>query len=588
MRGRSKLARSARNLPSSPRLWARGIAVAALLVVSAPQPAPAAAPAADSSALSYLFRFQREPGPGLAIEARFAGGPHGFTVLGSCLMSWPGSPGCGRAVVGLTVRSRVTGELLPVDSPEPDTWTCDHRPGEPLVLQYRLAPRAPSDAEPPYLSVHADHVLFLGDAALLVPEHLVSRPSVEIRYAWAGPHAVGWTAASSFALAEREQTLRMPVRRFLHSVFFCGSAHPYQASVRGDPPLHVVWVRAEPPPEVREAVLSRLAAIRGAVARTLRQDVAGGAGICFILPGPASSVSALALGPSLLFLGDLATLAARGKGTVAGAVTTAHEFVHSYPTGRIKLVDGPVQATFLAEALSEFIGRRALLRAGQITSEEWAELVSGKLSKYAAATTSGPPHAGPEPGDGYVLGDLLVLLIDAEIRRASEGRLDILALTHLLGRPSGDGDGAGEQRWTDFRLALTALTSAAFASKIEDVLGRRARIRLADEMFAGCLRVVESPLWEFDLGFAAESSIERRRVVAVRRDGAAWRAGLRDGDVLLEWSVRWGQSDVPVRLLVSREGDRRHVSYLPRGRLAAGARQELVAVPDAPGCDQAL
>jgi len=252
------------------------------------------------------------------------------------------------------------------------------------------------------------------------------------------------------------------------------------------------------------------------------------------------------------------------------------------------LVDAPVPATFMSEALSEFVGRRALLRAGLIGRRQWAELVSAKLAKHAATLHAGPPPDGSDADDAYVEGDLVILLVDSEIRRRSQGRSDLLQLTDLLVLRSGGVDGAGKLRWTDFCRSLAELTSTSFASRVEDLVQGRGSIRVAEAMFAGCLRVVQSPVWEFDPGFDVESSIEQRRILGVRRGGSAWQAGLRDGDVLLEWDLRWGRADEVLRVEVLRRGAHRRFSYLPRGRLTPGARQELVPVPEATGCERVL
>jgi predicted metalloprotease with PDZ domain len=557
-----------------------------MAAVVLPPSAAAQAPAAPE--LSYVFHFERRPEPRLSIEARFQGGPQGFTVLGGCLSPWPDLPGCGRAVTTVTVRSQRSGKRLPLERPEANIWTCDHAPGEPLVVRYELAPAADASAAPDHApAVHADYVMFLGDMALLVPEHLVRRPAVRIRYAWDGPLPAGWTAATSFALAAPAKTVRLPVSAFLQSLFFWGAAHLDQATPPGGPPLRVVWLRAAPARAVRESFLSRLLAIRGAVSRYLGREL-GPAATCFVLPSAAGRVSAITLTASILLLGDTEALAGAAAGSVKGTLTAAHEFVHIAEAGKIQLVDAPVPANFLTEALAEFIARRALVRAGLIGPEDWAEVVSAKLSEHAAAPVEAASRSGRRPVEPYVLGDLLVIMMDAEIRRVSGGKADVLNLVSELLRRSRREGASARVTWADFRGALSELTSAAFAATVEDVVRQRRRARLSGDMFAGCLRVVEAPLWAFDPGFAAARSIEQRQVSGVREGGAAWKAGLRDGDVLLEWDVQWNRSEVPVRFVIARKGERRAVRYLPRGGAILGSRQGVVPAPGAKGCSGVL
>ncbi len=563
------------------------LVAAAVWVVPAVLPLSLAAQAPASPELSYTFHFERQPEPRLSIEARFQGGPQGFTVLGWCLSKWPDLPDCGRAVTGVTVRSGLSGKLLPLEHPEPNIWTCDHPPKEPLIVQYDLAPQGKTNVRvasaPPAPVVNAQHVLFLGDTALLVPEHLVSQPAVEIRYAWDGPLPVGWTAATSFAVADPVTSVRLPVNAFLQSVFFWGPVYLHEASKPGQPPLRVAWLGSEPATGEREVFLSSLLAVRGAVFQYLGQEINPGT-TYFIFPSEAGPVSAMTLVESILFLADPKALTVGGEESVRAAITAAHELVHTSDAGRIKLDDAPVPANFFTEALAEFIARRALYRAGIITPKDWTGVVSGKLSAYASASGLAGPETGTGQVEPYVLGDLLVLVVDSEIRRVSGGKADILSLVSALLRRSHNEKGAGHVSWTDFQGLLSELTSASFLSRVEDVLRLRKGVRLDSEMFAGCLRVVETPVWTFDPGFEVKRSIEEKRVFGVRKRGTAWSAGLRDGDSLLQWSVQWNRSDVPVRFVVESQGKRRSVSYLPRGSTVQGSRQEVVPATDGTSC----
>ena len=76
-------------------------------------------------------------------------------------------------------------------------------------------------------------------------------------------------------------------------------------------------------------------------------------------------------------------------------------------------------------------------------------------------------------------------------------------------------------------------------------------------------------------------------MVAVREDGPAWEAGLRDGAELLEWYIPWGQPDVPIRLLVARQGENRTVSFLPRGE-EIFFEQRVDPAGEGAGCVQVL
>ncbi len=558
-----------------------GFAIAVLFAALASLPSPACAQVSVPE-LSYAFRLQGQPEPRLTIEARFRGGPEGFTVLGWCLSDWPDAPDCGGVIRDVTVRSEASGKVLPLDHPEPGIWTCDHAPGEPLFIQSELAPQQGAGAGTALVPVvSAEYVMFLADTALLVPEHLVRQSPTAIRYTWDGPLPAGWTTATSFAVTDRDKTVHLPVATFLQSLFFWGAVQLHEASSPAGPPLRVAWLRATPAQQEREAVLSRLVSVRDSVARYLHGEVDRTV-TWFVLPAAPGRVSALTLTASILLLADVKAIAETTEKWARWALTAAHEAVHTSPAGRIRLTAAPVPANFLNEALAEFIARRALFRAGLIGARDWAEVVSAKL-------TGQPPAAGvagsPDP---YVTGDLLMVLLDTEIRRVSGGKADILSLVdELLRQPQLEG-GAGLVSWQDFRAALARLTSAPFAEELDALLQQRRKIRVSADLFAGCLQLKETPVWAFDPGFDVERSIEGNRVAGVRQGGAAWAAGLRDGEALLEWSIQWNRSDVPVRFLVATAGAPRAVSYLPRGSEVLSVQQELVPEPVGRRCADVL
>lgn len=562
-------------------------AILAIVTLLAKVSSLSAAEVGAAPDLSYTYRYASEPRPELSIEVRFLGGPAGFTVLGWCLNPWPGLPDCAKSVNGLTVHSQRAGKALAPEQAESNIWTVDHPPGEPLVVRYKVvAHQIPETVSPFAPVVTADSIRFLGDTALVVPEHLLSRPETEIHYTWEGSLPDGWAAASSFAVADRRETVRLPLKTFVRGLFFVGEMSVDEAPGSDGLPLRLVWLKSAPPPAVRQEVLSRLVSIRGAVAGYLGPEMSD-ARTCFVLPTAAEGVSAMALAESILLLIEPGSVPKDLGGSVTEAITVAHELVHTAPVGSVFLADGPVAANFLPEALAEFIGRRALYRGGLLEEKDWASVVSVKLSRYARKIrTAGAEGVGE--ADPYVLGDLLVILMDAEIRRVSEGEKGIESfLFDILGK-TGNGTPGQRLSWGDFRGSLASLTSSAFVSRLEGLLERRERFELSDDMFDGCLRLTANPVMEFDPGFAVERSIEERRVLGTREGGPAWKAGLRDGTTLLEWSVQWGRADVPVRLVVSRQGEREEMSFLPQGSEVLGVEQKVVPVADGPDCEKVL
>ena len=72
------------------------------------------------------------------------------------------------------------------------------------------------------------------------------------------------------------------------------------------------------------------------------------------------------------------------------------------------------------------------------------------------------------------------------------------------------------------------------------------------------------PVYEFELGFDRQRSLPKRRVFGLIPDSAAAKAGLRQGDELLGWSIP-ADASRKVELQIRRKDRNRAIRYYPRG-----------------------
>ena len=101
--------------------------------------------------------------------------------------------------------------------------------------------------------------------------------------------------------------------------------------------------------------------------------------------------------------------------------------------------------------------------------------------------------------------------------------------------------------------------------------------------FAPCFAAVPDPQPAFDLGFARSSLNDDASVRELRAGSNAARAGLRDGDKVLDYTdLKELTADPAARmtLRVRRANAERTITYLPRG--AAVENYRFVDVPTAP------
>ena len=103
-----------------------------------------------------------------------------------------------------------------------------------------------------------------------------------------------------------------------------------------------------------------------------------------------------------------------------------------------------------------------------------------------------------------------------------------------------------------------------------------------DMDFGKCFAKTNLKFDELDLGFDEAKTRTQKALVGVH--GAAQKAGLHEGEELV--SIRWdeGNTDKPVRVVVSRDGKNVEVKYRPIGRSKTAPGWHLVSNVDLATC----
>ena len=183
----------------------------------------------------------------------------------------------------------------------------------------------------------------------------------------------------------------------------------------------------------------------------------------------------------------------------------------------------------------------------------------------------------------YLRGALMAMWLDAEIRRQTRGArsLDDVMLALRADR---------EQPLTEERVLTTAgyLVDASTVERLRGFADGDGEVSfyagaLADGLAASlgsakgsCVVVKERGLWSFDLGMDAAELRHGGVLASVREGSAAWRAGLRNGQVVEGWEMWTGDPDHEVVVMVRGENGRTAVHYLPRGEQVRVPQAEMV------------
>jgi len=239
----------------------------------------------------------------------------------------------------------------------------------------------------------------------------------------------------------------------------------------------------------------------------------------------------------------------------------AHESFHAWNPFRMGPYESYRAFDWFKEGFTQYYAYKLVYLAGMMPLSAYVESLNRDLRLY------------PGSADPYIRGRGIALWLDGEIRRESKGKKSLnsvmLDMVHGVDKPL-----------TLERILQTAgryLTPAARrqfegAANQGDVL-----LPAADAALPGCaaLGVSMEELPVFDLGFDFAASRLANRVIGVREDGPAWRAGLRDGQKLTQLSVYNGQPDRLATFTIDAGGQPQVIQYYPRGKSVTAPQYRL-------------
>jgi hypothetical protein len=255
----------------------------------------------------------------------------------------------------------------------------------------------------------------------------------------------------------------------------------------------------------------------------------------------------------------------------------AHEMAHTWPAMQGEHGD----TAWYSEGTAEYYSLALSWRAGAIPLDK----VVKTLNERADAYYSNPYRALTNPQAAerfwtdpiaqtvpYGRGWLYLIATDTQIRQASKGGRSLDDVVKALRRRQVAGQPYSIPEWLE--LVGRELGPAAAKAGYDRMVAGGLQIAPA-AAFAPCLSVVSHPVRPFELGFARRSLNDDRIVRDLTPGSAADKAGVREGDVIVEVNdvnkVR-GDETLPLVLTLRRNGTQQTVTYSPRGPPVEGYR----------------
>jgi hypothetical protein len=273
-------------------------------------------------------------------------------------------------------------------------------------------------------------------------------------------------------------------------------------------------------------------------------------------------------------------------------IATAVETLHAWIGERLWI--GPeepsriYEGAWFADGFARHLARDMLFRFGLVTPLETASEVNSLESVLAMSPLANESNASlagrtKEGGVVQVLvarGVLYALYVDAAIRQKSNNKRTLNDVIRELYKKAKEKRGPlNTSAWTDAMQAELGVNGPKdFAAIIE----KGGAIDLPSNALGPCFRKETRTFAKYDLGFDDVASRQTKppKVVGVRKDGPAYRAGLRDGAEIVNVQRSPGRSDVEAVVIVSRGEKNDVIRYAPEGAKVKG--RGWVRVKDVP------
>ncbi len=536
---------------------------------------PVGARAAGTPELSYRFELVRTPALAVRVHATLPGGPDGTTTL-KVDAEWGGVRAGGEDIGDVTVTD-AAGHALATTRPAPSRIVVTHAPGATLSVTYSLAANDhqvqmdPGESRRPIVNPHLFRAV--GHLGMLRPAFIDDQAPCIVHIGWDGFDAAGWRVVSSWGAGTGDRTATTTLFDFADALYVAGDIRLITRDVHGYPLTITVagddWAFT---PDAFADQCVRVVATERAFFDDFANDFYW---ISLVPTGPVDQKGRNIGGTGLLNCFSLSvgpnTVLVPDDGTESAMIMVlAHEMFHEWNGHVIRREDPEELLYWFSEGFTDFYSRRLRYRGGIIDAAQYAASVTQTLEHYATSPVRDEPNTRiladfwndrDVQKLPYDRGDIVAMMLDADIRRASGGTKsldDVMRELVVKAR-------AGALVSTESLFAtFSEVADSASLATIRDLV-ENGGLPALGQPFAPCLSIQPAEASRYDVGFDLTQSMKDRKIVGLRAGSAAEAAGLKNGMTLDKWSITNGDVTRPVELTVIVDGQSRVISYYPRG-----------------------
>lgn len=530
-----------------------------------------AASAATVSAKTKDLKFLIEPVVSSAdsrfrVSIGFNGDADGTTNL-KLPDEWGGQSELYRSVQNLKAKNAVVS-----DTEKPNEKLLTHEPGQKITVIYELVQdfTGPLKNEVRYRPViEKDYIHWIGYTVWVLPDWN-DKEIVSVSIKWRNLPA-SWSIANSFATG-------IPKHKFKISF---GSLRGRSITVAGD--FRIISTTAAGKPvnvairgkwQFADAELAEMIRRVIEMERAFWNDYSQDYYLVTLVPIDGGGPNSYSTGGTGL-ADSFALFATTNAKIESFRRLLAHEYFHNWNNPKLGRMPEPEQQMYwFSEGFTDFYTYELLRRSGLITQDEYIARYNELIREYYLSPVRTEPneriiqdfwkdqHVQRLP---YLRGFLLATNWNASIKKASGGKFSLDNVMHDLFQAS--------------RVVEQPLNKDTFAAHARKYLDRDLSPEIDRFAINGELVVPDasalgpnieletSQIPIFDIGLDTDALVKKKAIAKVKRDSAAFEAGLRDGQTVVGgFSLYFGDTSREIELKVKDESGVKTVKYLPVAR----------------------
>lgn len=521
----------------------------------------------DLRDVAYVVTVEKDADlPRVHIEVVFEGDADGESGI-YLPNSWGGQDRLDGAIRNLNVHP--TSARL-VDTDTPHIKKIQHKPKARLRIRYELVQETPGPAKAgrgagyrPLLQ--PEYIHWIGHGGWVLPDWPDDEVA-RITVAWKGLPKT-WTIANSFGASNAWQRVEATVSDFSHAVFMAGDFRIRKLDISGRTvvvAMRGVW-------KFTDEAYADLVARIFRVERDFWSDHSRPYYLVSLIPldGPPTALSIGGTG----LVDSFATFVTTNTELPQLRFLLAHELFHEWNPQSLGKVEEPERGMYwFTEGFTDYYTYALLRRSGLLSDDEYAEHYNELLREYTLSPVRNATNerilkdffsdeaVGRLP---YWRGALLAMRWDARIRARSGGKSSLDAVMLKLFEDAK-------------RDRQRVVTNALIAGLIEPLAGGNVMAEITAHVTNGetiepapdgagpGYELVRVEILPFELGFDLDALLQKKVIAGVVPGSAAERAGLRNGQTLVQRKpIHITDPTKPVEMTV-KDGDvERSITYLP-------------------------